>query len=67
MAVRARLAAVVAALMLLSAPVVAQTPAPYQVPPAGSVVILFAVSDGATVVPVGSAALPPGALCSAGR
>ena len=49
-----RILAILAALMLLSAPAVAQAP----VPPAGTVLIVVGLSDGMTVLPVTSGVLP---------
>lgn len=54
-----RIAALVAALLLLSVPVMAQT----ESPPAGTVLVVAAVWDGLTWVPVPGAVIAPPLAC----
>ena len=57
MITRRRLAplAILVAAVLLALPATAQEP----LPPAGSVVVVVAMSDGLTLIPVGQAVVPP--------
>lgn len=54
--------AIAAILLLTLAPVAAAQEV--GLPPAGTVLVVFAVSDGMTMLPVGTSTIPPGMLCA---
>lgn len=53
-----RIAAVLAALLLLATPALAATPTA-TIPPAGSVVVVVLQSDGLALLPFGTGIVPP--------
>lgn len=58
--------ALLAVLLLIAVPVMAAAVEGPQVPPTGTVVILFGLSDGTTILPVGQAMAAPGVFCDVG-